>query len=69
MCRLPQGDLPMKTVMYEDGDSRHSVNFLAFALAHRANHVNAPPRYLLTFNLSPEHLYKHAWEGCLKRYS
>ena len=66
---FPGGELPMKRIKHEDGVNRHSVALLAFALAHRAKHVNGPPRWLLTFKLSLEDVNKHAWEGSLKMYA
>ena len=64
---FPQGQLPMKRVAL-DTAHHHSVALLAFAMAHRANHVIGPPRYLLTFRLSPEDVFDHSWEGSLKVY-
>ena len=66
---FPQGKLPMKRIMYEDGENYHSIAALAYAMAHRANNVTGPPAWLFTFKLSSEDVNKHTWDGSLKMAS
>ena len=67
---FPRGELPMKRkrVIDEHGQNEYSVALLGYALAHRAKRVKGPPRYLLSFDLSPEDVTDHSWEGSLKIY-
>ncbi len=63
---FPQGALPMKRVLLERGEHNHSIAGKYFALAHRAQRVDGPPRWLITFKIAPKDLVKYLFEGSVQ---
>ncbi len=63
---FPQGSIPMKRVLLERGENNHSIAAKYFAMAHRAHHVNGPPRWLITFKIAPKDLVTYLFEGSVQ---
>ncbi len=63
---FPQGALPMKRVLLERGENNHSIAGNYFALAHRAQRVDGPPRWLISFKIAPKDLVTYLFEGSVQ---
>ena len=63
---FPGGVLPMKrSSLTGHGVSNYAIAAKYFAMAHRAERVNGPPRLLLTLKLSCEAVVEHLFAGDL----
>ena len=63
---FPQGAIPFKRILFENGVNNHSVASKYCALAHRARRVEGLPCWLISITLQPEDLIKSLFDGSVQ---
>ena len=63
---FPQGAIPFKRILFENGVHNHSVASKYYSLAHRARRVQGPPCWLISITLQPEDLIKSLFDGSVQ---
>ncbi len=63
---FPQGVIPMKRILLENGVNNHSLATKYCALAHRAARVEGPPRWLISITFQPGDLVKCLFDGSVQ---
>ncbi len=63
---FPQGAIPFKRILFENGVNNHSVASKYYALARRARRVQGPPCWLISVTLQPEDLSKSLFDGSVQ---
>eukprot|EP00975_Prorocentrum_lima_P043400 9111564-Prorocentrum_lima.AAC.1 len=63
---FPDGMLPFKQVLIEDGRNQHTIACKYYALAHRKGYAKGPPRYLITLKMEPSEVLKAQWVNLVK---
>ncbi len=60
---FPQGAIPMKRILFENGVNNHILASKYYALAHRAHRVEGPPCWLISITLEPGDLIESLFDG------
>jgi hypothetical protein len=60
---FPNGMIPLKRVLMEDGENHHTIAAKYYALAHRAEKVTGPPHWLITFEIPIADTLVYLFEG------
>ena len=63
---FPQGVIPMKRILLENGVNNHSLATKYYALAHRSDRVEGPPRLLISIAFRPGDLVKCLFDGSVQ---
>ena len=64
---FPRG-VPMKRVLLEDGENKHTMALMYFAMAHRSGKVNGVPYMLISMRMAPEDVMQGIWNKTLQAY-
>ena len=63
---FPKGRVPFKKInLNSNGDNRHTVAAMWYAMAHRSGNVEGPPFGIATLDLSDEGVVKGIWDQTL----
>ena len=63
---FPQGAIPFKRILFENGVNSHTIASKYCALTHRARRVQGPPCWLISITLQPGDLNKSLFDGSME---